>query len=318
MKIIHPFDYECPNTLNEALELLDKMGKRASVLAGGTDLLVNMKALSMLQLVDKAGTDQAAFKAARRVRPIHTPDMVISLANIEALQGVKKNKKRLFVGATTTMTVLSTHPEITDGSMALKDAASIMGSPIIRNRATIGGNLVSARPAADTAVAALALGAQVELVSKKNRQSLALSSFFVGPGASKRLENELVLGVSLPLGSDEGSAYVRLGTRKQLEIALVGAAAWVKLEPHSKKLVDARVSLGAVAPTPMLVDSTADALIGKSPTDAVLSTAANVARDEATPIDDFRGSAEYRLEMVAVLVRRALKTAVSRAKGALS
>ncbi len=325
MTIPYDFDYQRPRNLSEALELLEKHGSKASPLAGGTDLVVNMEYRSILQLVEGAGFREAKFPAARRVQPMQRPEIAISLADLTELCGVTVDKDVLRIGPTTTMAQIAAlgtaplystpHPDIPQAVKALQDAAGVMGSPLIRNRATIGGNLINARPAADTAVAALALDGRLELASTKGNRWVKLSAFFTGVGTSVRRPDELLVAIEIPWSPNAGSAYLRQGTRRQLEIALVGAASWVRLDPASGTVADARIALGAVAPTPLLATHAASTLIHQKPTSDVLSAAAVAARNEAKPIDDYRGSAAYRLELIEVLVRRSLEVAVSRAGG---
>jgi CO/xanthine dehydrogenase FAD-binding subunit len=313
--ILHDFDYRRPGTLEEVLALLEEYGGRASPLAGGTDLVVEMSYRSMLQLVGGAGTEMAEYPTAARALPMRRPEVVISLADLGQLGGVSKGDGVLHVGPLTTMADFAALSELPPAVWALRDAAGIMGSPLIRNRATIGGNLVHARPAADTAVAILSLNGRLELATARESRWVDISSFFTGPGQSVRRPDELLVSIELPCSPDSGSAYLRQGTRRQLEIALVGAASWLRLDPSSRVVADARIALGAVAPTPILATRAASSLVGQDPTPEALSAAAAQAREEAKPIDDFRGSAAYRLELIEVLVRRSLSLALSRAQG---
>jgi CO/xanthine dehydrogenase FAD-binding subunit len=312
--ILHDFDYQRPGTLEEALALLDEHGDRASPLAGGTDLVVEMSYRSILQLVDGAGTDRAEFATAARAQPMRHPQVVVSLADLNELGGISEGDGVLHIGPLTTMAAFAARSDTSPAVGALRDAAAIMGSPLIRNRATIGGNLVHARPAADTAVAILALNGRLELANTRGSRWVDISSFFTGPGQSVRRPDELLVCIELPCLPHSGSAYLRQGTRRQLEIALVGAASWLRLDRSSCLVADARIALGAVAPTPVLATRAASSLVGQEPTTESFSAAAALAREEAKPIDDFRGSAAYRLELIEVLVRRSLAVALARAQ----
>jgi CO/xanthine dehydrogenase FAD-binding subunit len=313
--ILHDFDYQRPGTLREALAILEEYGARASPLAGGTDLVVEMSYRSILQLVKGAGTATAEFATAARVPAMRRPEVVVSLADLAELGGVSEGNGVLRLGALTTMAEFAAQSDIPPAVWALQDAAGIMGSPLIRNRATIGGNLVHARPAADTAVAIMALNGRLQLANARESRWVDIFSFFTGPGQNIRRPDELLVCVELPCSPDTGSAYLRQGTRRQLEIALVGAASWLRLDPSSRVVSDARIALGAVAPTPVLATEAANSLVGRDPTPEALSSAAALAREEAKPIDDFRGSALYRLELIEVLVRRSLGIALSRVQG---
>lgn len=311
MKILHEFDYKRPESLEEALAILGEHGDKAVPLAGGTDVVVNMKYRGMLQLVPGAGTRDAMWPAAGRVPAIQQPEVIVSINSIDGLKGVSRDEDPTRIGPLTTMTEYAGLDDVPPGLMGLKDAATIMGSPLIRNRATIGGNILNARPAADTAVAVLALGAQFVLARTGGTRKVPASEFFTGPGKSVREPEELLTAIEIPTADKEGSAYLRVGNRRQLEIALVGAAAW--LEVDGEGLVsDARIALGAVAPTPVLSEPATAALVGKKPGEETFAAAAAAARGQVKPIDDFRGSAAYRLELVESLVTRALEIAHDR------
>ncbi|MGD8413679.1 MAG: xanthine dehydrogenase family protein subunit M [Candidatus Latescibacterota bacterium] len=310
MRILHEFDYERPRDLHAALELMARHGDRARPIAGGTDLVIGMKYRSILQLAD-AGK----FSAASRAPKVTRPDVVVSLSGLSELKGIAVDPDAVVIGPGTTMAEIARRDDLPAGALALVDAAAAMGSPLIRNRATIGGNLVHARPAADTAVAGITLGADLVLASTGGRRTVAAADFFTGPGETVKRPDELLVAIRLPQGPGEGSAYCRQGTRRQLEIALASAAAWVSLDPDSGEVSDARIGLGAVGPTPLLAPQAANTLIGSPPDADHISGAAAAARSEIKPIDDYRGSAAYRVEIVGVLVRRALETAVARARG---
>jgi len=315
MRIVNEFEYARASSLKEALSILARRGKAAAPLAGGTDLVVNMKYRSMLQLAGGAKPPPDRFEATKRFPAIQHPEVVVSLRDIEELHGITTGSDRVAVGPLTTMAEIAANEELPPALGALRDAAGIMGSPIIRNRATFGGNVINARPAADSAVSLLALGGRLELASTSGRRWVNAEDFFTGPGTSVRRAEELLVTLEMPCGPGQGSAYLRQGTRRQLEIALVGAAAWVEIAPGSGEISAARIALGAVAPTPVTAPRAAQALVGKPPDADNLSEAARTAREEAKPIDDFRGSAAYRLEVAEVLVQRALTNAVSRAGG---
>jgi len=315
MRILHPFRYERPKSLDEALAILEKHGAKAAPLAGGTDLIVNMKHRSMLQLVPGAGTAQAQWKSAARVPAMERPEVVVSLSSLAELRGIRKGDGKLRVGPLVAMAELSRSRDLLPEAGALSDAAGIMGSPLVRNRATVGGNLMNARPAADTAIAILALGARLELASRAQRRWEDASAFFTGPGRTVRKPEELLVAVEMPIGPCEGSAYVRMGVRRQLEIAIVSAAAWIRLSRDRSTIADARIALGAVGPTPILAPHAAGMLAGKAGGPERFAEAARTARGEARPIDDFRGSAAYRLDLVEALVTRALEKALARARG---
>jgi carbon-monoxide dehydrogenase medium subunit len=310
MRILHDFEYQRPADLEAALELLSRHRDKARPIAGGTDVVIGLKYRSMLQLADPD-----VFPAASRAPKMMRPDVVVSLADLTELRGITAQTDTVVVGARTTMTELATSQQLGPALAALTDAAAAMGSPLIRNQATIGGNLVHARPAADTAVATVTLGARYELASLEGRRWIDAFGFFTGPGETVKRPDELLTSIELPHGPGQGSAYLRQGTRRQLEIALASAAAWIELDESTGEVTGARVGMGAVGPTPVLAPAAAKALIGKQPDDEIVSAAAATARSETKPIDDYRGSAAYRLELVQTLVRRTIQMAVSRARG---
>lgn len=314
MKIVHDFRYERPKNLKDALALLGEYGERARPLAGGTDVVVNMKPRSILQLVKGAGTSGASFPSAARVRPIDTPEILISLRELNELREISIKGDKVVVGPLATMTQIESTPGLPPAVECLKEAAAVMGTPLIRNLGTIGGNLVNARPAADTAIAVIALGAEIELSSGAGVRKVEASRFITAPGRTAKRPDELVTAIRISTAPHQGSAYIRQGTRKQLEIALASAATWVELDPRSGKVANARICLGAVGPTPLLAERAVKDLVGREPTAEVVASVAKAARNDAKPIDDFRGSAAYRLQIIEAFVGRTVAAAVTRAK----
>jgi len=314
MIIPHEFLFKRPDRLKEVLSLLSEYGARASVLAGGTDLVVNMKYRSILQQTPGAGTSEARYPAARSVAPVHKPEMVIALSRLNELRGIKTTRNKITLGPLTTMTEITDNVEIPPAVCALQDAALCMGSPLVRNRATIGGNLANARPAADGAVAFIALNGRIKISSLKETRWQPSSSFITAPGRTVCRSDELITALEIAHGKRQGSAYIRQGTRKQMEIAIVGAGVWVAFDAGYKTITGARICLGAVGPIPLMAVKAAAELTGKTPEDAVIAQCAKTAQTEARPIDDFRGSAEYRTDLIEILVSRAIKKAIERAR----
>jgi CO/xanthine dehydrogenase FAD-binding subunit len=289
--LLPKFDYHEPRSVDEATRLLDEIGKEASVLAGGTDLLVNMK--------------------MGKTAPKH----VVSLSRIEDLKGVKREAGSLTLGACVTAGELKDQEEIKAEFNGLCQSAGSLGSPLIRNLATVGGNIVTARPAADLPPSLMAYGASIVLKKDKGERIIPLEGFFKGPGQTTIEPEEILCGVVLKEPpSYSGGGYVKLGVRKALEISLVNVAAFMALDGPNGPIKEARVVLGAVAPVPIRSPAAEAALMGERPDDALFERAGNAAANDAKPIDDFRGSAEYRREMVKVLTRRALKLAYEEAK----
>jgi carbon-monoxide dehydrogenase medium subunit len=277
--------------VDEATRLLAEIGKEASVLAGGTDLLVNMK----------------MGKSA--------PKHVVSLSRIEDLKGVKMDQGALTLGACVTAGELKDQEQIKSEFNGLCQSAGSLGSPLIRNLATVGGNIVTARPAADLPPTLMAYGASVVLKKEKGERIIPLEEFFKGPGQTVIEPEEILCAVVLNEPPPySGGGYVKLGVRKALEISLVNVAAFMVLDGPNGPIKESRIVLGSVAPLPMRSPSAEAVLIGERPDDALFERAGNAASKDAKPIDDFRGSAEYRREMVKVLTRRALKLAYEEAR----
>ncbi|PKN28417.1 MAG: xanthine dehydrogenase family protein subunit M [Deltaproteobacteria bacterium HGW-Deltaproteobacteria-21] len=289
--LLPSFQYHEPKNLNEAIGLLGEMGGGASILAGGTDLLVNMKKGKL------------------------SPKNIVCLSRVEELKGVKRNHGSMSIGPCVTAADLKDREEVKSDFSALAEGAGLLGSPLIRNLATIGGNIVTARPAADLAPPLMVYGARVVLKKTEGERILPLEEFFLGPGQTSLETGEILCSIVLDSPpSFSGGGYVKLGLRKSLEISLVNVAAFLSLDGPSGPVRDARIVLGAVAPKPMRSSSAEETLIGGEPDERLFQIAAEKAAGDARPIDDFRGSAEYRREMVKVLTKKALVKAYEEAK----
>jgi CO/xanthine dehydrogenase FAD-binding subunit len=287
--LLPKFDYHAPTTIDEACSLLSHYGTKAKVLAGGTDLLVNMK------------------------KNLLSPDQIISLNRIEGLgEATTQNGAGLSIGPLSTAAYLAGSELIQDRVSVLAQGAGRLGSPLVRNRATVGGNLTTARPASDLAPPLLVLGASLILKGPQRERILSLEQFFLGPGQTAIQADEILAGIIIPKTQGPGAgAYLKLGTRKALEIALVNAASFLELSLDGS-IRTARVALGAVAPVPFLASSAAQVLEGVKPKnqdDQVFKRAARAAAQDSKPITDHRGSADYRRDMVEILTLRTLKAA---------
>lgn len=275
------FSYVVAHSVEGAVESLVEYGSDAVPVAGGTDLLVRIK------------------------RGFDAPKTVVDLAGIRDLRGIELTEEGLRIGS------LTTHAEIAKSSLvrqrapAVAEASASVGAPQTRNLGTIGGNLASAVPSADGAPALLALDALVRLAGPNGQRLLPLEQFFVGPRLTVLTQGEILTEVVIPKEAlDRASRFLKQGRRKALSLALVNAAACVKMD--GDKIASAGIALGAVAPTPIRAHAAESFLVGKRPDEAVLAEAGQIATEEIKPIDDFRASAWYRRELVAVLVRRAL------------
>lgn len=289
--ILPKFEFHEPQSLEEAGEIMSNLKDKGRLLAGGTDLLVNMK------------------------KKIISPQHLVSLARIEALKEIESTNGHLRIGACVTASELAESEVIGRSVGALAGGAGSLGSPLIRNIATVGGNLVTARPAADLAPALMVYGAEVLLKTTSGERSVPLEDFFKGPGETLLGPDEILIQVVLKKPSPaSGAAYIKLGVRKTLEISLVNVAVYIGLDSQDGSIKTARVALGAVAPTPLRASSAEKVLLGEKPSPELFEAAGNEAAKESRPIDDFRGSKGYRKDMVKVLTRRALGKAYDEAK----
>ncbi len=287
--LLPKFTFHEPQVLDECLSLLDQHGSKAAILAGGTDLLVNMK------------------------KGLIRPSVLVSLAQIDELQKISTSRDsgRLALGSMVTMGTIGTHEEVRKRFTFLAQAAQKLGSPLIRNRATIGGNIVTARPAADSHSPLICLDAKIELVGRSGSRHIAAADFFVGPGESVRRADEVLRRITIDrLPPRTGCAYLKYGIRKTLEISVVNVAVLLSVE-KDKTITHARVALGAVAPKTIRSQGAEKCLIGESPDEKTIRRAAEAAAAQCQPISDIRGSARYRQILVEVFTRRAIQDAVN-------
>ncbi len=291
--LLPEFEYHEPETLEEACQVLASFSAQARPLAGGTDLIVNMK------------------------KKILAPGHLVSLARIEELRRIDVQDGAVSIGAFVTAADLAASTRIQTRLPAVAQGAASLGSPLIRNLATTGGNLVTARPAADLPPPLMAYGARVVLRGQAGERTLDLEGFFKAPGETEIQPEEILVRVAVELPSNPaGAAYLKLGQRRSLEISLVNVAVFVSLDAGGGVIEKARVVLGAVAPTPIRAPSAERVLMGQEPRGALFEKAAEAAAGDCRPIDDYRGTAQYRRDMVAVLTKRALATALEQARAA--
>ena len=287
------FEYHAPTSLNEAISLLQEHGEAARPLAGGTDLVVQMKE-----------------NATKFAAPAH----IVSLLRVPELGGIEFSESEgLRIGAGATMAQVADSPIIRERYRAIAEGAALVGSIQTMNMATVGGNLCNAAPSADIAPPLLSFEAEAVIVGPSGRRKLALEEFFLGPGKTALAADELLaeVRVSLP-PPGTGSAYDRHTPRKQMDIAVVGVAA--ALTMAGERIERVRVALGAVAPTPVRAPQAEAALEGQAPSDELFARAADVSAAECSPIADLRGSAEFRRHIVRVMTKRMLREALDRAR----
>ena len=280
-----PREYHRPDNLREAISLLSSLGKKAKVIAGGTDLLVN-KPPEVECLVDIASLD---------------------------LDYIRKNEDGIHIGAATTLDLIENSPMRSTGPYAvLSEAASLMATPTVRNMATIGGNICNASPAADLPLALMALDATVRTVGLNGSRILPIGDLFEDVNKTKLSEDEVLIEVHIPLNSGSSSAsFMKLRHHQtSVDIAIVNVAA--RLTCSDDVCEAARIALGAVAKTPIYARKAERLLIGKRLDEKLIQEAAETAVTGAKPLDDIRASAGYRKRMVGVLVKRALEVSVRR------
>ena len=276
-------------TLDEAASLMARHAPDARLLAGGTDLLVDLK--------------------TGRVAVGH----LVSLNRIDELRGISKTKSGLRIGALTTITELGESTAVRENFAPLLDAAMQMAARQIRNMATVGGNVSCAVPCADLPPILTAMNATILLWSPGGEREVPLAEFYAGPRQTHRRDDEVLTAVHVPDSPPgSGAAYARFAQRDGNAIAVAGVAASLLLDAHGI-VQEARMILNAVAPTAKPVPQAVQALVGNRPEDEAFRAAAAAARDAAEPITDARGSADFRRELVEVLTRRALRGALGRA-----
>lgn len=273
------FDYFSPGELEEATRILADYGPEGRALAGGTDLLIRLK---------------------RRQWQVRG---VVSLKRIATLRHLSLNGE-LRLGARVTLNDLIRSPLILEHFPVLAETAGTMAGVQVRSLATVGGNICNASPAADMAPPLIALDARVVIVGRDGERVIPLDEFFIGPGRSVLTPGELVRELAVPHDDSTRVAYTKLEHREAMDIAIAGVGVSIKTEAQYCR--DVRIVLGAVAPTPLRARQAEDFLRGSELTEENIREAARIAAREAKPIDDVRGSAWYRREMVEVLTRRIL------------
>ena len=283
--------YETPSTSRDAAALLDSEPGAAFVLAGGTDLLVRMK-LGHIE-----------------------PELVVDIKRIPAMNSISHSARGTRIGAAVSGAELGEHRGVAKAWPGVVEATNLIGSDQIQSRCTMVGNLCNASPAADSVPAMIAAGAKVVVVSRTRRRTVPVEKIVTGPGQTSRARGEVIEAVILPpRPARSGDAYLRFTPRTEMDIAV--ASAGVNLTLERGRVKTARVVLGAVAPTVVLVPAAAKAIIGTRLDDDALDKLAAACSAACNPIDDKRGTIEYRTKVAGVLARRAARIAFQRAGGA--
>jgi carbon-monoxide dehydrogenase medium subunit len=284
--------YEAPKSLDQAVALLAAEKGEARVLAGGTDLLVQMR------------TD------------VIEPALLVDIKGIAELRQIKEEAGGFRIGAAVTGAELKEHPKLKTVWPGVVEAANLIGSTQVQGRATMGGNLCNGSPAADSVPALIAAGAKASIVGPKGRREVPVEEIMLAPRKLSLAKGELIASFVLPARAPRSSdAYLRFIPRTEMDIAVVGCGVCLTLDAKDT-CTAARVSLGAVAERPLLVAAAAAALIGSKVDPAALQKLDAAARAACRPIDDKRGTKDYRIKVAGVLARRAAQIAFERAKEA--
>lgn len=286
------FDFASATTVDEVVALLQEKGDRARVMCGGTDLLV-------------------ALREGRR-----KAELVIDVKRIPETTTLSFDpQKGLTLGAAVPCYRMYDDKAVAAAYPGLIDSASLIGGVQIQGRASMGGNLCNASPAADSIPTLIAHAAVCQIAGPNGRREVPVEDFCIAPGRTVLQPGEFLVALSIPAPqAGFGAAYLRFIPRNEMDIAVVGVGASVQLDESRSKFVSARIALGAVAPKPLFVPAAGDALAGQPVNAESIAKAVQIAQDTAKPISDMRGTAEYRKHMVGVMTRRTLEKAIERAK----
>lgn len=288
---MHAFDYVAAQTVQEAVSLLAEKGDAARVLAGGTDLIVQVR-------------------EGRR-----SPDLIVDVKKIPDTNVLSYSPQSgLTIGAAVPCYRIYGDAAIAASYPGLVDAFSLVGGTQIQGRASVGGNLCNSSPAADTTPALMAHSAVAVIAGPGGTREVAVADFCTEPGQNVLQNGEFLVSLTMPApAAGFGACYLRFIPRNEMDIAVVGAGSSVVLSADGSTITSARVALGAVGPTPIMVDTSA--IAGQPANDATINTAAEAAVAAARPISDMRGTVEQRRHLAGVLTRRTLQQAIARAKG---
>jgi len=286
------FEYVGPTNLEDAIRLMAEKGPRAKALAGGTDVLVQLRG--------------GRFQIDRLVDVKKIPEL--NELSCSAADG-------LTLGAAVPCYQVYEDQTIQKMYPGLVDSAFLIGGIQIQGRATVGGNLCNAAPSGDTIPALIVLEATCTVAGPNGRRTIAVEDFCAGPGRNVLQDGELLVALHIPAPKPTyGASFLRFIPRNEMDIAIANVAAAVLLDDSKQRIVSARIAIGSVGPTPIFVKQSGDLLAGKEANEASIEEAAEAAKGAATPINDMRGTIPQRIHLVGVLTKRALRTAISRAR----
>lgn len=279
-----PCQFFAPRKIEEALEILSKYGKEIKVIAGGTDLLI--------QYYDR----------------LYEVNGWLDLKNIKELKDIRINKNKIEIGAMVSHAQLEKSEDIKEYFPVLNQAAADIGSPQIRNRGTVGGNIVNASPAGDLLAPLMAYDAQFRLLSIQGEKIVPAEEFFIGPKKTILEPAQLLTQIILPLPSERTyGCWIKIGKRKALIIATITLALVVEMAEDNKTVKDVRTCLGSVAPTPIEIEEIREKMIGKKFSELDFNQLGQIVEDKISPIDDIRGTREYRKDVAKNIMINALK-----------
>ena len=285
-------DYQAPTTLSEAVAIMANHGDRAYPLAGGTDILVQLR----------GGRREA--------------DVVVDTKKVPELNGIKLDDNGLQLGAAVPCYRIYNDAAVAAAYPGLIDAASLIGSIQIQGRASIGGNLCNAAPSGDSIPPVIPLGGEAHINGPNGWRTMPAENFCTGPGRNALETGELLVAIQLPApAANSGTAYLRFIPRNEMDIAVAGVSSTVQLDASGQTIQSARIALASVGPTPILATAAGDSLAGKAVSDEAIAEAGRLASEAATPITDMRGTVRQRHHLVDVLTRRTLNIAIRRARG---
>ncbi len=286
--------YHTPSTIDEALALLESYGGRARVIAGGTDLLLDM-------------------------RQGHTPcqDALIDITKIASMNVIRQEGDWLYIGAGVTHSQIVAWPEIAARATCLVESCGVVGGPQVRNVGTLGGNVAHALPAGDGTVSLVALDAEADVIIEHERRWVPIQALYVGPGQS-RLDSTRDLLVQFRIrlcGPQEATAFKRIMRPQGVALPILGCAVWIRLDPRGSYYEDVRVCVSPVAPTPIRAADVEAVLRGATASVETVEEAVKTAHATLHPrASKYRATADYRQEMIEILLRRVLERAVERAR----
>ena len=286
-------EFTTPRTVDEAVQAMVSKGDRARALAGGTDLLVQLR-------------------GGRR-----SADLVVDVKDIPEFNAISYDPDGgLTIGAATPCYKIYGNADVAANYPGLCDSASLIGSIQIQGRASLGGNLCNSAPSADAIPPMIALGAVANISGPNGSRQVAVEDFCTGPGRNILEPGELLVSINIPAPvENSGANYLRFIPRNEMDIAVAGVGSAVVLDDSGQNFVSARIALASVAPTPVFARAAGESLAGKAVSDEAIEEAARLAMEDARPITDMRGTIRQRVHLVGVLTRRTLNTAIRRARG---